>query len=84
MTCSAILGKTAAALGAVAVPMVLAVAGAGHASADPGICVNGPFGVASACVNGPGWIDWWRPHWNGGWDDGWGQWQGGDDQGEDD
>ena len=81
MTWSGILGKTAAGLGAVAVPMVFAVAGTGQASADPGICVNGPWGFASACVNGPGWVDWWRPHW----DDGWGPyWQGGDDQGEDD
>ena len=84
MTWSGILGKTAAGVGAVAVPVVFAVAGAGQASADPGICVNGPWGFASACVNGPGWVDWWLPHWDGGWDGGWGYWQGGDDQGEDD
>jgi hypothetical protein len=85
MTWSGILGKTAAGMGAVAVPVVFAVAGAGQASADPGICVNGPWGFTSACVNGPGWIDWWRPHWDGGWDGGWGQhWQGGNDQGEND
>ena len=80
MNWSGRLGKTAAGLGAVAAPLVFAVAGAGQASADPGICVNGPWGVASACVNGPGWVDW-GPHWNGGWDNGWGN---GDDQGEDD
>jgi hypothetical protein len=41
-------------------------------------------GNASACVNGPGWVDW-GPHWNGGWDNGWGHgWGNGDDQGEDD
>jgi hypothetical protein len=80
MTWSGILGKTAAGLGAVAVPMVFAVAGAGQASADPGVCVSGPWGYASACLNGPGWVDW-GPHWDGGWDNGW---RHGDDQGEDD
>jgi len=42
MTWSGILGKTAAGLGAMAVPVVFAVAGAGQAAADPGICVSGP------------------------------------------
>ena len=60
MSWSGILGKTAAGLGAAAVPVVFAVAGAGQASADPGICVNGPWGFASACVNGTGWVDWAR------------------------
>ena len=85
MSWSGILGKTAVGLGVVAVPMVLAVAGAGQASADPGgICVSGPRGYASACIKGPGWIDW-GPHWNSGWDNGWGHgWGNGDDQGEDD
>ena len=58
MTWSGSLGKTAAGLGAVAVPVVFAVAGAGQASAEPGFCINGPWGYASACVNGPGWVDW--------------------------
>ena len=58
MSWSGILGKTAAGLGAAAVPVVFAVAGAGQASADPGICVSGPWGYASACINGPGWVDW--------------------------
>src|SRR6267142_6175636 len=48
MRWSGILGKTAAGLGAVAVPVVFAVAGAGQASADPGVCVGGPWGYASA------------------------------------
>jgi hypothetical protein len=83
MSWSEILGKTATGLGVVAVPVVLAVAGAGQASADPGICFSGPWGNASACINGPGWVDW-TPHWNGGWDN-WGHgWGNGDDQGEDD
>ncbi|HZN80968.1 MAG TPA: hypothetical protein VFC01_14980 [Mycobacterium sp.] len=80
MSSSGILGKMAAGLGAVAVPVVFAVAGAGQASADPGVCVTGPWGFASACINGPGWVDW-SPQWNGGWDDGWGN---DNDQGEDD
>jgi|KBSMisStaDraftv2_1062788.scaffolds.fasta_scaffold402203_2 hypothetical protein len=50
MALSEILGKTAAALSAVAVSMVFAVAGAVPAAADPGICVSGPWGYASACV----------------------------------
>ena len=58
MSWSGILGKTAVGLGAVAAPVVFAVAGAGQASADPGICVSGPWGYASACVDGPGWVDW--------------------------
>jgi len=81
MTSSGILGKTAAGLGAVAVSVVFAVAGAGQATADPGgICASGPWGYASGCINGPGWVDW-GPHWDGGWHNGWGD---GDDQGEDD
>ena len=52
MSWSGILGKTAAGLGAVAVPVLFAVAGAGQASADPGVCVSGPWGYASACING--------------------------------
>ena len=80
MSWSGILGKAAVGLGAVAVPLVFAVAGAGQAPADPGVCVSGPWGYASACINGPGWVDW-GPHWNGEWNNGWGN---GDDQGEDD
>ena len=53
MSWSGILGTTAAGLGAVAVPVLFAVAAAGQASADPGICVSGPWGYASACINGP-------------------------------
>jgi hypothetical protein len=70
MRWSGTLGKTAVRLGAVAVPVVFAVAGAGQASADPGLCISGPFGYASVCLNGPGWVDW-GPGWDGGWDHGW-------------
>ena len=50
MSWSGILGKAAVGLGAVAVPVVFAVAAAGQAPADPGVCVSGPWGYASACV----------------------------------
>ena len=80
MSRSGILTKVAVGLGATAVPVVLVIAGAGQAAADPGVCVSGPWGYAFACVNGPGWVDW-GPHWNGAWGHGWGN---GDDQGEDD
>ena len=63
MSWSGILGKAAVGLGAVAVPLVFAVAAAGQAPADPGVCVSGPWGYASACINGPGWVDW-GPHWH--------------------
>ena len=70
MSWSGILGKTAAGLGAVAVPVAFAVAGAGQASANPGICVSGPFGYATACLDTPGWAGWYGPRWDGGWDNG--------------
>ena len=36
-----------------------------------GLCASGPWGFVSACVQGPGWVDW-NPGWgwNGGWDGG--------------
>jgi hypothetical protein len=76
MSRSGILDKAAVGLGAVALPVVFAVAGAGQASADPGWCVSGPFGYASACLNAPGWVgDWGDVGWDNGWhggDDDWG------------
>ena len=57
-------------LGAVAVPVVIGVAGTAPASADPGLCVTGPFGYAQACVDVPGWHGGWYdgPRWrSGGW-----------------
>ena len=80
MSWSGTLTKAVVGLGAAALPVVFVVAGAGQAAADPGVCVSGPWGYASACVNGPGWVDW-GPHWDGGRENGWGH---GDDQGEDD
>jgi len=58
MTRSGILGRTAAGLGAVAFGAVVAVAGTGQAAADPGVCVSGPLGYGSACVDAPQWVDW--------------------------
>jgi hypothetical protein len=47
-----------------------ALTGAGQAQADGdgGLCWNG--WLWSACVQGPGWVDW-NPGWNGNWDNGW-------------
>lgn len=84
MSWSGMLRKTAVGLGALAVPVVFAVSGAGVASADPGFCISGPFEYASACVNTPGWVGWYDgPHWDGGWNNGW-HGGDGDSQGEDD
>ena len=60
--------------------MGIAVAGAVPASANPDVCVNGPFGYTYACVEAPGWVDWHDGSW---WHGGWGHGDG-DDQGEDD
>mgnify|MGYP000010460561 CR=1 FL=1 len=57
------LEKLAVGIDLVAVPMGMALAGAGQASADDGgggLCVSGPFGYAHAWVNGPGWYDGWQ------------------------
>jgi hypothetical protein len=60
-------------VGVLASPLMFAVAGAGQASADPGLCVSGPLGYASACVDVPGvnvWYD--GPRWHdNGWHNGW-------------
>ncbi|WP_238391087.1 MULTISPECIES: hypothetical protein [unclassified Mycolicibacterium] len=57
-------------LGALAVPVGVAVAGAAPASAGPSICATGPYGYVNACVEGPGWA---RPWYGDGWhgDNGW-------------
>ena len=81
MSWSVILGKAAVGVGAMAVSVVFAVAGAGQASANPGWCISGPFGYASACLDVPVWGGW--NGWDGGWQNGWsggdGDWQGEDD-----
>jgi hypothetical protein len=65
------LRKAIIGLVAAAVPAGMAVAGAAPASAGPGVCVGGPFGYAYACVDTPGWVDWYDgPRWrHGDWDD---------------
>jgi hypothetical protein len=77
---SKILGKVALGLCAVVTPMAVAIGGAAPAPADPGgLCVSGPFGYVDACVQAPGWVNWYDgPQWHG-----WGYGDG-DDQGEDD
>jgi hypothetical protein len=54
-------------LGAVAVPVSVAVIGAAPASAGPDVCVSGPLGYAYACVDTPGWVQPWYdgPGWRG-------------------
>jgi len=49
-------------LATLAVSAGIALAGAGSAQAndDPGLCWNG--WIWSACVSGPGWVDW-NPGW---------------------
>ena len=57
-------------LATLAVSAGIALAGAGSAQAndDPGVCWDGV--IWSACVSGPGWVDW-NPGW-GDWNPGWG------------
>ena len=58
-------------LAALILSAIFALAGTPAASADDGgngFCVSGPFGCTSACVQGPGWVDW---------NPGWGHWHGG-------
>lgn len=72
MTRTAVIG-----LGVVAAPLAIAIASPGAASADPGLCVSGPWGYAYACVDVPNWPGYWYdgPHWrghgHGDWDDDW-------------
>ncbi len=70
--------KAAVGLGAVAMPLVIGVAGAAPSSADPNLCVRGPYGYAQACVEVPGWYGGWYhgPYWP---DDGWHHGDGGGD-----
>ena len=50
-------------LAAIAMSATFALTGAGTASADDGLCWNG--WIWSACIPGPGWVDW--GHWDNGW-----------------
>ena len=59
-------------LATLAVSAGISLAGAGSAQAndDPGLCWDG--WIWSACVSGPGWVDW-NP-WNNNWNPGHGPW----------
>ncbi len=63
---SKLMRAAAVGLGALAVPVGVAVAGAAPASAGPNICATGPYGYVQACVEGPGW-GWYDngPRWHG-------------------
>ena len=57
-----------AATGAAVVSLGVGLAGAASASAAPAVCVSGPYGLAHACVEHPGWVKPWHPgpppkHW---------------------
>lgn len=62
-------------LAAVVMSATFALVGAPAASAwggGGGVCVTGPWGYVTGCVQGPGWVDWnpwnnWNPGWNNGW-----------------
>ena len=65
--------KAAVGVVAAAVPLSLGFVGASPAAAGPEVCVSGPYGYASACVEAPGWVDWhnghrgnghWKKHWD--------------------
>jgi hypothetical protein len=58
MTLPRIVGKSIAGVAALAVPAAFAVAGSGQAAADPDLCVSGPWGYASACIDSPEWVNW--------------------------
>jgi hypothetical protein len=68
---STMLKKAALRLVAAALPLGMAIAGAAPASAGPDVCVSGPYGYAYACIDTPGWVDWYdgprgRGHWKHG------------------
>lgn len=60
--------KILVSLAALAVSAGIALVGAGSAQANdnPSLCWNG--WIWTACVSGPGWVDWdpWRNYWNPG------------------
>jgi len=68
-----LITRTALGIGALAVPTLMAVAGAGQAAANPDVCATGPWGYVTTCFDVPGYWD--GPDWhdNGrhvGWYDG--------------
>lgn len=56
---SKLLTKAAVGLVAAGLPLGAAFALAAPASAGPDVCVAGPWGYAYACVDTPGWVDYW-------------------------
>ena len=63
------MNKILVTLATLAVSATIALAGAPVASAnDDGLCWNG--WIWTACIQGPGWVDW-NPGWNN-WDGDWG------------
>lgn len=66
-----LLKTMAMGIGAAALPVGVALAGAAPASAGPDVCVSGPYGFAYACVDTPGWVEWYddgpRGRGNGHW-----------------
>ena len=71
------MNKILVSLATLAMSAVFALAGSGQAQADPGLCWNG--WLWTACVEGPGWVDWnpgWDGHWNNKhWNPGHGHWK---------
>jgi hypothetical protein len=65
---SKLIRRAVVGLGAAALPLGIAVVGtAAPASADPNLCVSGPYGFAYACVDTPNWVDWHDGHRGRGW-----------------
>ncbi|MGV0838206.1 hypothetical protein [Mycolicibacterium thermoresistibile] len=65
---SKLLKLAATGAAAAVLPLGVAIVGAAPASAGPSVCVSGPYGMAHACVEGPGWAKHWydgppRKHW---------------------
>ena len=50
------MNKILVTLATLAASAGIALAGSGQAQADPGVCWNG--WLWTACVQGPGWVDW--------------------------
>ncbi len=73
------MNKILVTLATLAMSAVFALAGSGQAQADPGLCWNG--WLWTACVQGPGWVDWNPWWWDGGdgnnkhWNPGHGHWK---------
>ncbi len=56
---SKLLKKAAIGLIAAGLPVGAAFTLAAPASAGPDVCAAGPWGYAYACIDTPGWVDYW-------------------------